>query len=102
MTVVAIFLRAYLSAWRYATRSATCWSDSPDGVVAFVCGSYWPLPSVGIRTPDFIKRAFLIQRERCGLSLTYMPAAIAMREPTCVRFGPMVPTASGFPATVWQ
>ena len=30
------------------------------------------------------------------------PAAIVVREPTCVRFGPMMPTVTGLPLIAWQ
>ena len=36
------------------------------------------------------------------MSLGYRPAAIVKREPTCVRFGPVMPTEFGLPLMVWQ
>ena len=53
-------------------------------------------------TPGFIARAFLIQSARYAGVFGNRPAAIVVREPKCVRFGPITPIATGLPAIAWQ
>ena len=38
------------------------------GTIVFMTGSGWPAPSVGMITPGFIQREFLIQSDRCFVS----------------------------------